>query len=249
MDGGQYSYRSRFRHHLNVSIHPPTLSPRHPKLTHFPFRTLAATLYYLLHNPHTLRTLETEILNTFTSSSEIRMGPKMQSCTYLRAIIDETMRMTPAVGGVLPREILPGGLSIPALDLELPAGIDVGCPIYAIHHHPDYVVSPFVFDPSRWLSSPPTSSNKEAGADAPPHPQSKEALLSVFNPFSIGHRACLGKIGRFFPSKQARSARVLDPSGRLRRPDALDRGAARGFGPPFTWARAGPGRQARRPET
>lgn len=146
--------------------------------------TLAATLYYLLHNTHALRKLEAEILATFNERAEIRMGPKMQGCTYLRAVIDETMRMTPAVGGALPREVLAGGLKIEQMGLELPAGIDVAVPIYAIHHHADFVVRPFVFDPERWLP---------ATKGAEPHPQNRDALNSVFNPFSIGHRACLGK--------------------------------------------------------
>ncbi|CAK3811186.1 P450 monooxygenase [Lecanosticta acicola] len=140
--------------------------------------TLAATLYYLLQNPHTLHRLQSEIRSTFTSREQISMsGTKMQSCTYLRACIDETMRMTPAVGGVLPREVLKGGLAIPALGLTLPAGIDVGVPIYAIHHHSGYVPDPFQFEPERFLAS-----TKE-----------KEALMSVWNPFSVGNRACLGK--------------------------------------------------------
>jgi cytochrome P450 len=88
------------------------------------------------------------------------------------------MRMTPAVPGLLPREVQAGGLSIPALDLELPAGVTVGTCIYSIHHHADYVTDPFTFDPARWLEG---------------HAQDKEALHSVFNPFSLGHRACLGK--------------------------------------------------------
>lgn len=112
------------------------------------------------------------------------MGTEMQSCTYLRACIDETMRMTPPVAGVLPREVLPGGLAIPALDLDLPAGIDVGVPIYAIHHHEEFVTAPFTFDPSRWL---PVSNGEK------PHAQDRDALLAVFNPFSLGHRGCLGK--------------------------------------------------------
>ncbi|SMY28276.1 unnamed protein product [Zymoseptoria tritici ST99CH_1A5] len=141
--------------------------------------TLSATLHYLLHGPHTLHRLESEILSTFSSPSEIAMGPKLQSCTYLRAVLDETLRMTPAVGGLLPREVLPDGLSIPSLDLHLPAGVDVGVPIYAIHHHKDYVVDPFVFDPERWIRED--------------HAQDREKLMSVFNPFSIGHRGCLGK--------------------------------------------------------
>ena len=86
--------------------------------------------------------------------------------------------MSPAVAGLLPREVQAGGLSIPALNLEFPAGTAVGTCVYSIHHHPDYVISPFQFDPSRWL-------NNER--------QDKHALQSIFNPFLIGHRACLGK--------------------------------------------------------
>ena len=89
------------------------------------------------------------------------------------------MRMTPAVPGLLPREILPGGLKIPELDIDLPAGVIVGTCIYSIQHHADYVVEPFTYDPSRWL--------KEG------HAQDREALQSVFNPFSLGNRSCMGK--------------------------------------------------------
>lgn len=142
------------------------------------YSTLAATLYYLLQNPSTLERLQKEIRTTFTAREQISMsGLKMQSCTYLRACIDETMRMTPAVGGVLPREVLQGGLNIPALGLSIPAGVDVGVPIYAIHHHEEYVPDPFTFSPERFLGSA----------------KEKEALMSVWNPFSVGNRACLGK--------------------------------------------------------
>lgn len=89
------------------------------------------------------------------------------------------MRMTPAVPGLLPREVLKGGLSIPDLELNLPAGINVGVCTYSIHHHEDYVVHPFTYDPSRWLQEG--------------HKQDKEALQAIFNPFSQGNRACLGK--------------------------------------------------------
>ena len=87
--------------------------------------------------------------------------------------------MTPAVPGLLPREVLRGGLSIADLDVELQAGVNVGVCTYAIHHHSDYVVDPFVYDPARWLQDD--------------HVQNKEALHAIFNPFSQGVRACLGK--------------------------------------------------------
>lgn len=158
--------------------------------------TLAATLYYLLHNPPTLHRLRAEILAVFSTRHEIRMGPKMQSCSYLRAVIDETMRMTPAVGGNLPREVLPGGLEIPELGVFLPEGVDVGVPIYAVQHHADYVVRPFVFDPERWLPAASSSSSGTGGEREEQrhhHPQNRSSLQEVFTPFSIGHRSCLGK--------------------------------------------------------
>lgn len=142
-------------------------------------RTLAAVLFYLLKHPSALARLQREIKQAFSRVQDIRMGPQMQSCTWLRACIDEAMRMSPAVPGLLPREVLRGGLSIPSLNISLPAGVNVGTCIYAIHHSAEHVVDPFVYDPARWLH--------EA------HRQDKEALLSVFNPFSLGHRACLGK--------------------------------------------------------
>ena len=132
-----------------------------------------------MQNPITLTRLEKEIRDTFSSAQDIRMGPQLSNCTWLRACIDEAMRMTPAVPGLLPREVLRGGLAIPSLDVYLPAGVNVGVPIYSIHHHKDYVVNPFTYDPSRWLQNN--------------HEQDKEALQAVFNPFSIGNRACLGK--------------------------------------------------------
>lgn len=178
MDGGQHAHCCWKRYFLDVSLFSlacfwsrfaDLLSPR----------TLSAILFYLLKNPDTLIRLEKEVRETFSRADDIRMGPQLQSCIWLRACIDETMRMTPAVAGLLPREVLRGGLIIPSMDVDLPAGVNVGVPIYAIHHHSDYVVDPFTYDPARWLPEG--------------HKQDKEALHAVFNPFSQGHRACLGK--------------------------------------------------------
>jgi len=172
--------------------------------------TLSATLFYLLQHPSCLQRLTEEIRAAFCNEDEIQTGSKMQACTYLRACIDEAMRMSPAVPGLLPRLVLPGGLHIPALDLEIPAGIDVGVCTYAIHHHKDYVAEPFVYNPDRWLtpsmivsrpevhrSDSGVSLSEERAADEKTtglqQHQAKEALHSVFAPFSLGNRACLGK--------------------------------------------------------
>lgn len=144
-----------------------------------PLSTLSAILFYLLKDPAALNRLETEIRDTFSRSEDIRMGSQMRRCVWLRACIDEGMRMTPAVAGLLPREVLRGGLLIPSMNIDLPAGVNVGVTIYAIHHNSDYVVDPFTYDPARWLQEG--------------HKQDKDDLHAVFMPFSQGHRACLGK--------------------------------------------------------
>jgi cytochrome P450 len=177
--------------------------------------TLSATLYYLLRNPACLEQVTTEIRSTFSNKDEIRSGPKLQSCHYLRACIDEAMRMSPAVPGLLPRLVLPGGLDIPAMNLHISAGVDVGTCTYAIQHHKDYVVEPFKYDPSRWLQQAdskvqvshvrqrsdsgvalsnalPTRDATKSNEYAALH-QDREALNLVSAPFSLGNRACLGK--------------------------------------------------------
>ena len=146
--------------------------------------TMSAVLFYLLHNLAALRRLEDEVRSAFQTADDIRMGPEMQCCSWLRACIDETMRMSPAVAGLLPREVLDGGFSIPSMDLHFPPGVQIGVPTYAIQHHADYVDDPFTYAPDRWLHQ---------DEKLPEHRQNKEALNSVFCPFSIGLRSCLGK--------------------------------------------------------
>jgi cytochrome P450 len=177
--------------------------------------TISATLYHLLRNTACLKRLAGELHSAFDELEDIRTGPKLHACSYLRACIDEAMRMSPAVPGLLPRLVLPGGLDITALNLHIPAGVDVGTCTYAIHHHKDYVVEPLTYNPSRWLQRPNGGSHRRQRSDSGvavqqafesdkdyetkdglrhrDHEQEHDALLSVFAPFSLGNRACLGK--------------------------------------------------------
>ena len=148
-----------------------------------PATAIAGVFYYLTHHPAVLHKLEAEIRSTFTDASEIEnySSTKLANCTYLRACIDETMRMSPSVTGTVPREVLKGGLMV---DGELiPAGTVVGTGFYSIHHHPTYFSDPFTFCPERWIvgSAP--------GITA----ESVELAKSGFFPFSYGPRGCLGK--------------------------------------------------------
>jgi cytochrome P450 len=142
---------------------------------------LAATFFYLVHNPTILQTLAEEIRSTFSDVEEILHGQKLSSCHFLKACIDEAMRMSPPVGGALPRCVLPGGCTVDGQ--FIPEGVDVCVPHYTIHHNPDYFPEPFSYTPSRWL---PESAPKSLA-------EKVDAAHSAFCPFSIGPRGCIGK--------------------------------------------------------
>jgi cytochrome P450 len=140
---------------------------------------LAGAIFYLVHNPACLNKLTQEVRSTFTSTSEIVNGPALNSCIYLYAVLEETLRRTAPVPSHLPRVVLEGGLDIDGK--HIPAGTVVGVPMYALHNHPDYFPDPFSFLPERWIESPSNSAQNVALA------------RKAFCPFSIGSRMCSGK--------------------------------------------------------
>lgn len=142
---------------------------------------LASAFFYLVHNPEKLEKLSKEIMSTFQDVEEIHSSPTLNGCVYLRAVIDEAMRLSPPVGGILPREVLPGGIDIDGL--HIPEGVVVGTPHYAVHHNPAYYPEPFTFTPERWIPGSSPSVTKDAVVLA----------QSAFCPFSIGPRGCIGK--------------------------------------------------------
>ncbi|KAL7273449.1 hypothetical protein RUND412_003704 [Rhizina undulata] len=137
--------------------------------------TIAGALFYLTRNPKIMATLATEIRTTFASASKIALGPALDSCHYLKALIEETLRMSPSAPGAFPRVVLPGGLQIGSE--FFPAGVELGVSPYTLHRNPLYYSSPHEFNPARWLN--------EAGEMA--------GDFSAFAPFSIGSRGCIGK--------------------------------------------------------
>lgn len=157
-----------------------------------------------MRNPAALQKAAEEVRGKFGDVEEVCQGPILNSCTYLRACIDEGMRMSPPVGGILPREVLPGGITI---DGEfIPEGAVVATPHYTIHHNPVYYPDPFAYKPERWTVG---SQKSLDGFGETSVSESDVALAqSAFCPFSVGPRGCIGK-GLAYIELMTTLARVL----------------------------------------
>ena len=140
---------------------------------------VAAMFFYLARNPSAYTKLGQEIRQTFHSVDDIVTGPQLSSCIYLRAVIDETMRMSPPGVAEGIREVLPGGITIQGHFIK--QGLNVGSALYALQHHQEVFGDPFMFRPERWIVSESVPAARVAEAQ------------SAFYPFSTGSRACPGK--------------------------------------------------------
>lgn len=148
---------------------------------------LSAVFFYLSRNPQCYKRLAAEIRSVFQSDADIRGGPRLAECKYLRACIDEALRMSPPVTGPLWRERAPadegGGEEPLVIDGHvIPTGTQIAVSIYSLHHNAEYFPGPFTFRPERWL--------EESAAAREP---AKKSMSDAFAPFLVGSRSCAGK--------------------------------------------------------
>lgn len=137
---------------------------------------LCAVFFYLSRHPTVYARLAAEIRTTFSSGRVIKGGPELSGCKYLRAVIDETLRVAPPFLGTFWREPHFSCAEPFVVDGQvIPCGTLVGVNPYCLMHNEAYFPEPFEYRPERWLV-PDTGAMREA-----------------FAPFSLGETGCLGK--------------------------------------------------------
>ncbi|KAF2804404.1 benzoate 4-monooxygenase cytochrome P450 [Mytilinidion resinicola] len=141
--------------------------------------TICALFFYLVHNPAKLAKLVSEIRSEFSSLDDITLGPRLSQAKYLRACIDETLRLSHPAPSELPREVLSGGATIDGM--FYPAGIVVGCANWSLGHNESVYGDANTFRPERWI---PDEINTETDI---------LNLRKGFHPFSIGPGNCAGQ--------------------------------------------------------
>ncbi|KAH7070196.1 pisatin demethylase [Paraphoma chrysanthemicola] len=141
--------------------------------------SLAATFAYLIMNPSCLATLRAELEDAATKGelSDPATFKQAQKLPYLQAVIQESLRLHPAVGAPMTRVVGPGGATLAGQ--FFPAGTEVGINSWVIHRNKSiFGPDAHVFRPERWLTS---------------DPQERAHLERNFLAFGAGPRVCIGK--------------------------------------------------------
>ncbi|KAK8064095.1 hypothetical protein PG996_008747 [Apiospora saccharicola] len=134
---------------------------------------LTGLTYYLIANSDRMKILSDEIRQAFPSNDAISFEG-LANLKYLNACIREGLRIYPPLPSAVPRMIPPGGNEI--LGRWIPAGTQVSVHGMATYRSPDNFREPDLFAPERWLGDPAYEDDKR----------------SVYQPFSLGPRNCIG---------------------------------------------------------
>ncbi|GME37259.1 Cytochrome P450 monooxygenase alt3 [Neofusicoccum parvum] len=138
---------------------------------------LSGITYLLGNNPEKYKKLVDEIRGAFNKQEDITIQATSH-CEYLKAVIDEGMRMYPPTPSTLPRWVPKGGQEIDGK--WVPGGMAVGVNQFTAGHMEWNFKHARSFIPERWLES---AKNTEFAND------DKAAV----QPFSYGPRSCIGK--------------------------------------------------------
>lgn len=98
---------------------------------------LCSVLFYLARHQRCYDKLASEVRKSFQHGHEIR-NARLGDLEYLRACINEALRMSPPVPGTLWRRLAPDEEKNGPLVIDghvIPPGTNVGINIYSLHHN------------------------------------------------------------------------------------------------------------------
>jgi len=135
---------------------------------------LANVLYQLLKNPEVMKKLVDEI-DAALEDEEQAVVPydRVKHLPYLRACLDESLRLFPPTPHALPRETPAEGWYV--LDDYIAGGVSVGMSALVAHRNEEHFPQADKYIPERWLG--------EEGKNLQPY----------FIAFSAGARGCIGR--------------------------------------------------------
>lgn len=162
-------------------------------------------LFYLANHPRERRRLENELHRCFPTLAGITTNTA-ENCRYLRACLDEAVRLCPLVPSSIPRVVGEGGLRAAGEDVA--AGLWVSVPHFTLFRNAKYFRRPHEYIPGRWIvetpdGQPPANGDDNdiqgghggAAARGGGGYTAEEVKLAqtAFQPFSIGPRHCIAR--------------------------------------------------------
>ncbi|KAG4284981.1 hypothetical protein FPRO06_06241 [Fusarium proliferatum] len=136
--------------------------------------TMTCALFELARHPYVYQKLQKEVDDFLKQGDSPHSHSALAKLKYLQAIIDETMRLYPAIPSGLQRITPRQGMEIEGT--FIPGNTIIQTPTYTLNRDERCFVRPNDFIPERWTTQP------DLVRDA-----------SAFAPFSIGRYSCAGK--------------------------------------------------------
>lgn len=118
----------------------------------------ANTLTYLVWAVCRRPEVRVQLLEEIDSLPDGFQDSHLKELSYLNQVIEETLRLYPAIGGSLERTVPPHGATLAGH--PIPPGTIVSCQAYSMHRDPSVFSNPGIFHPDRWDS--PTAAMRDA---------------------------------------------------------------------------------------
>ena len=137
---------------------------------------LINTLIFIVQNPECMARVRKEVDAAVPTDAVVVQNEQVEGLPYLRACIDESLRLRPPNSYGLPRTVPHGGATIQGHYFK--EGTTVSVSTLNVHHSERYFHEAKKFKPQRWLDR---------------DTEEFERLKRYVVPFSFGSRACIGR--------------------------------------------------------